>query len=114
MTVLALCGAVALAGAAGRGSQLLTIRSASLTQDGQLVVWKLTLAAPFSPAALKAAGRSLCLLLERHDNGTVSGRLCVIGSRAGGSAPRIVYQRVTRAGPGPAAVISATVTRSGA
>ncbi|MGH2868003.1 MAG: polysaccharide deacetylase family protein [Solirubrobacteraceae bacterium] len=111
---LALCGAVPWAAAAGTGPQPLAVQSASLTQAGQQLVWRVTMAAPFSPGALKAAGRSLCLLLERHRTGTVSGRLCLIGPRAGASGARLVYQTVTRAGVGRAAVITATVTPDGA
>ncbi|HEY5188654.1 MAG TPA: polysaccharide deacetylase family protein [Solirubrobacteraceae bacterium] len=111
---MALGAAVPLAGAASTGPQPLTVQAASLTQDGQQVVLKLRMTAPFAPAALKAAGRSLCLLLERRSTGSVSGRMCLIGPRPAGRAPRVVFQKVTGAGPGPAAVIGATVTRGGA
>ncbi len=111
---LALGGTVPLAVAAGAGPRPLAVRSASLTQDGQQVVWKLSLTAPFSPGALKAAARSLCLLLESHSTGTVSGRLCLIGPRAAAGGARLTYQTVTRAGLGRASVIAATITPDGA
>jgi peptidoglycan/xylan/chitin deacetylase (PgdA/CDA1 family) len=92
----------------------LRVQSASLTQSAQQVVWKLRLTEPFSPAALASGRRSLCLLLERVGNGSVTGQLCVTGPRPGHRTPRIVYQRVTRAGPGRGKVIDASVSRSGA
>ena len=107
-------GAAASAGAAPSGAAPPAIDAASLTQSGQDLVWTVAMRAPFSPAAASAAGRSLCLLLERRDNGSVTGQLCVIGPRAPGGSPRLVYQRVTRAGAGPATAVSATVIRSGA
>jgi peptidoglycan/xylan/chitin deacetylase (PgdA/CDA1 family) len=113
LLVVVLCGTVPLAVAAGTGPQPLAVQSASLTQNGQQVVWTVTLTAPFSPGALKAAGRSLCLLLERHSTGAVSARLCLIGPRDGASGARLVYQTVTPAGPGRASVITATVIRHG-
>jgi peptidoglycan-N-acetylglucosamine deacetylase len=92
--------------------QPLGIQSASLTQSGQQLVWTVQLTAPFSPGALTRSGRSLCLLVERAQDGSVSGQLCVIGPEPRGRSPRITFQRVTRAGPGAATVISATVSRS--
>jgi peptidoglycan/xylan/chitin deacetylase (PgdA/CDA1 family) len=112
LLVMTLCGTVPLAVAADSGPQPLAVQSASLTQDGQQVVWRLTLTAPFSSGSLKAAGRTLCLLLERHSTAMVSGRVCLIGPRASGA--RLSYQTVTRAGPGRASVIAATITRNGA
>lgn len=114
LLVVAVCGTVPLSVAAGTGPQPLTVQSASLTQDGQQLVWRLTMTARFSPGAMKAAGRSLCLLLARHSTGTASGRLCLIGPRAGASRLRLTYQTVTRAGPAPGRVITATITRDGA
>jgi peptidoglycan/xylan/chitin deacetylase (PgdA/CDA1 family) len=113
LLIVVLCGTVPLAVAAGSGPQPLAVQSASLAQNGQQVVWRLTLTSPFSPGALKAAGRSLCLLLERHSTGTVSGRLCLIGPRAGARGARLTYQSVTQAGPGRSRVITATVIRDG-
>jgi peptidoglycan/xylan/chitin deacetylase (PgdA/CDA1 family) len=89
----------------------LAVQSSSLTQNAQQVTWKLKLAVPFSPAALAGAGRSLCLLLERPVRRSVFGRLCVAGPRAGGRHPRILFQTITRDGPGKAVAIHATVRR---
>ncbi len=99
------------AAANGGGSRPLGVRSASLTQDGRQLVWRLELDHPFSPGALQHAGRSLCLLVERAGNGSVAGRLCVIGPRRRRQL-RLAYAPVTPRGPGPGHVIDATVSRS--
>jgi peptidoglycan/xylan/chitin deacetylase (PgdA/CDA1 family) len=112
--LVALAVAAPVAGASKSKPQPLTVQSSALTQAGQQLVWTLRMTAPFSPAALKSGGRSLCLLIERVANGRVSGELCVIRPRTGGTSPRIVFQRVGAGGPGPASVIVATVTRGGA
>jgi peptidoglycan/xylan/chitin deacetylase (PgdA/CDA1 family) len=104
---------VPVAFASAPAPQPLKVQSSSLTQSVRQLTWKLVLTAPFSPAALRQAGRSLCLLIERK-NGSTSSRLCVIGPRPGAKSPRLVYQKVTRRGPGKARVITATVTRRGA
>jgi peptidoglycan-N-acetylglucosamine deacetylase len=87
------------------------IRSASLAQSGQDVVWTVQLRQSFSPGALGRRHRSLCLLIERPGNGSVAGQLCVLGPQRGGSTPRVAYMPVTARGPGMAVVITATVTR---
>lgn len=92
--------------------QPLAVSSASLTQVVQKLRWQVELTAPFSPARLARAGRSLCLLIVRPKTASVAGELCVAGSRRGGRSPRLVYRRVTRAGPGPGRFISAAVTRA--
>jgi peptidoglycan-N-acetylglucosamine deacetylase len=102
------------AGAARPGAAPPAIDTASLTQSGQNLVWTVATRAPFSPTAASSAGPSLCLLVERRDNGSVTGQLCVIGPRVPRLAPRLAYQRVTRAGAGPATVVAGTVIRSGA
>jgi peptidoglycan/xylan/chitin deacetylase (PgdA/CDA1 family) len=103
-----------VAGATGTpkpGGRPYTVASSAVTQSGGSVVWSVKLTAPFSPAAMHKAKRSLCLLLERPANGRVFADLCVIGPRSGGKHPRIVYQPVTHGVPGHATVIDATVTR---
>jgi peptidoglycan/xylan/chitin deacetylase (PgdA/CDA1 family) len=106
--------AAPVAGASKPNRQPFTVSASSLTQSAQQLIWTVRLASPFSPAALRRGGRSLCLLIERAGNGTVSGQLCVIGPRSAGTAPRVAYQQVGRSGPGPASAIAATVSRSGA
>jgi peptidoglycan-N-acetylglucosamine deacetylase len=86
--------------------------AATLSQVGQQLVWHVELDHRFAPAALSGSGRSLCLLIERARDASVSGVLCV-GPANGGRRPQLVYQRVTRAGRGAAAPIDATITRSG-
>ena len=93
-------------------AQPLRVRSASLTQSGQQLIWRLRLTQPFSPRALKRAGGSLCLLIERVANGSVAGHLCVVGPRRHGRVPRLVYAPITRSGPGTGRVIVAAVKRT--
>jgi peptidoglycan/xylan/chitin deacetylase (PgdA/CDA1 family) len=105
----------ALAGVAGASRarpQPATVVSSSLTQSAQNIVWKVKLSGPFSPAAMKAARRSLCLLIERTTDGSVSGDLCVIPPATGKKTARLVYQQVTHSAPGRATIVDATVTRS--
>jgi peptidoglycan/xylan/chitin deacetylase (PgdA/CDA1 family) len=110
----ALGAAVPVAGASESTPQPFTVLSSSLTQSARQLTWQVQLSGPFSPAALKPGGRSLCLLIERPGNSSVSGQLCVTGPRRAGKSARIAYQRVTRAGLGRATVIAATVSRAGA
>ncbi len=110
--VVALVAAVPVAAASPSGPRPLTVQSSSVSQSAKEVIWRLQLTSSFSPALLKPAGRSLCLLIERLRGGA-SGQLCVIGPPAGGTSPRLVYQKVTAAGPGPASLVPATVTRAG-
>ncbi len=63
-----------VAGAHRRAAQPLAVRSASLTQDGQQLVWTVSMNGAFSAAGLKRDHRSLCLLLERRG---ATHRLCV-------------------------------------
>jgi peptidoglycan/xylan/chitin deacetylase (PgdA/CDA1 family) len=91
----------------------LSVHGSSLTQDGQQVVWTVDLDLPFSPAALGRDHRSLCLLIEREQNASVAGQLCVIGPARGRRDPRMEYARITRQRPGPAKVVDATVSRTG-
>ena len=102
-----------LAGATGPVPAPSAVASASVTQSAREVVWTVKLAAPFSPARLKAAHRSLCLLVERPVSARVTGLLCVIGPRPGHVSPRLVYQPVVRGVAGPASVVSATLTARG-
>ena len=103
------------AGAAGASSapvQPLGLQSASLTQDGQDLAWQIDVGQPFSPGGLRRDQRSLCLLIERASNGAVVSQVCLAGPRHGERTPQLLYSPVTRAGPGPAVAIEATVTRS--
>ena len=63
-----------VAGAAKGRPAPLGIHSASLVQNGQQLVWTVTMNGAFSAVGLKRDHRSLCLLLERHG---VTHRLCV-------------------------------------
>ena len=97
----------------------LSVEGASVTQPGADVLWRVEMRTPFSPEALGAAGRSLCLLIERVDGDGVTGELCLVGPHAGGTDARLRYRRVTGAAAdgqpelGPPSIIDATVTRSG-
>ena len=86
--VMALLFAVVnVAGATGAGGQPLAVQSASLTQNGEQLVWQLQMSEP-SPGALARDRRALCLLVERADNGAVTGQLCLVGPRKGRRARR--------------------------
>jgi len=97
-------------GAAAAGEPFV-VSGSSLVQDGLDLVWNLQLAKPFSPSALRGEHRTLCLLIERPTNGTVAGQACV-AARGPRGTPTLLYQRVTAAGPGPASMMTATITRS--
>ena len=60
--VMALLFAVAsVAGATGVGSQPLVVQSASLTQNGEQLIWQLQMSEPFSPGYSPVSGaRSAC------------------------------------------------------
>lgn len=106
---LALMAAPAVAG--DLAHQPLRVASATLRQDGQQIVWTLRLSSPFSPARLSHDRRSLCLVIERARNASISGVLCIEPPRAHGR-PRLVFSHVTARGRGPGHVIDAAVSRS--
>jgi peptidoglycan-N-acetylglucosamine deacetylase len=101
-----------IAGASGLAQAPLQVQAASLTQNGQELVWSVRLTHPFSPAALGRHRRSVCLLIERVKNASVAGQVCLVGPQRGARQPRLEYMAVSAAGPGPPVVISASVTRS--
>jgi peptidoglycan/xylan/chitin deacetylase (PgdA/CDA1 family) len=102
--------AVPLAGASGRAAAPLTVQSASLQQSGQNLVWSVQMSVPFSPGALRGAGRSLCLLIEGVRDSQPIGELCLEGPRPGGRTPSLQYRPVGGMG---GSAIAATVTRAG-
>lgn len=56
-----LFGVANVAGATGVGSQPLAVQSASLTQNGEQLIWQLQMSEPFSPEHSPATGaRSAC------------------------------------------------------
>ncbi len=95
--------------AAGRGAPF-HVRSASLTQDGQDIVWHVKLGHPFSPADLKPRGRALCLEIERVRRRTAYAALCV-GRSPNGKHDRLFRRKVTATGVGPAHEITASLSR---
>jgi peptidoglycan/xylan/chitin deacetylase (PgdA/CDA1 family) len=110
-----LCGVGGLglpgAGASPRAPAPFGVRSASLTQHGQRLAWQVRLDHRFSAFALRRSHRSLCLLIERAGNSSVSGVLCVA---PGTHAAVLVYQPVTAKGRGRAQRIAAAISRAGA
>ena len=117
LAVATLAVGTSVAGAAKQppvGKRPLSIQSASLTQSGQQLVWKVELDQRFSPAALTQARRSLCLLFERLGNGSVSGQLCIAPPARKGGDARVAYAPITRKGPGTLKVIPAQISRGGA
>jgi peptidoglycan-N-acetylglucosamine deacetylase len=112
MGLLSMGGApVSAAATSGVGSQPLSVQSTSLTQNGQQLVWKLNMGQPFSPGALARDRRTLCLLIERADNGAVTGQLCLAGPRPGDHVPQVLYASVNKGVSGQARAIAATVAR---
>ena len=101
------------AGAATTGSLPLPVRAASLIQVGQQLNWSVELDHPFSPTGLAHDHRSLCLLIERRQSGSVAGQLCVAPPGRGRHQPSLIYSAITRRGPGPGHAITATVSRAG-
>jgi peptidoglycan-N-acetylglucosamine deacetylase len=99
------------AAATSVGSQPLAVQTASLTQNGQQLIWQLQMTEPFSPGALAADGRRLCLLVERAENGAVTGQLCLVGPRRGQRQPQARYASVIKGVIGRASAIEATITR---
>ncbi len=114
VVLAALAGAIGAAAATTRVRHLqpLRVRSASLSQQGQQITWRLEMDKSFSPGALAKDGRTLCLLRERVGDKSVAGSLCVYGPKPGQKSPRLFYSRITSSGPGPGRRISATITRS--
>jgi peptidoglycan/xylan/chitin deacetylase (PgdA/CDA1 family) len=106
-----LFGVANVAGATGVGSQPLAVQGASLTQNGEQLIWQLQMSEPFSPGALARDRRALCLLVERADNGAVTGQLCLVGPRKGQRAPQVRYASVINGVSGQARAIDATITR---
>ncbi|MBV9798027.1 MAG: polysaccharide deacetylase family protein [Solirubrobacterales bacterium] len=104
--------AAATAGAATVQHVPLAIQTASLTQSGQDLVWTVRLDHSFSPTAMQRERRSLCLLIERAGNGTVSGQVCIAPPARRQRTPLLRYMHITAAGPGPAHVVPATIARS--
>jgi len=92
-------------------SQPLAVESASLTQNGQQLVWQLKMAQPFSPGALARDRRTLCLLIARADSGSATGQLCLAGPRDGQHVPQVTYAPISKGVSGRASAITATVTR---
>jgi peptidoglycan/xylan/chitin deacetylase (PgdA/CDA1 family) len=112
--VLALGATATSAGAASSSPAPTPIVSSSLIQATQQLAWTVTLASPLSQEAGRRTGDRLCLLVERPDNGSVSGQVCVAPpSRRGGRSPQLTFQRVTARGPGLARAITATVRPAG-
>jgi peptidoglycan/xylan/chitin deacetylase (PgdA/CDA1 family) len=109
---MAAAAPAAFASGAKAQSQPLTVASSSLVQQGRQVTWKLRMSAPFAPASLAAAGRSLCLVLERA-NGSATGQLCVVGPAPRSGGPQILYQRISHAGAGKAVKVAANLVRGG-
>jgi peptidoglycan-N-acetylglucosamine deacetylase len=88
------------------------IRSASLAQQGQQLVWQVRLGQPFSVRRLTSGRRALCLLIEQVASGRVSGQLCLGRPRHSGRS-RLLYMKVAGSHAGPSSVIAATITWTG-
>jgi peptidoglycan/xylan/chitin deacetylase (PgdA/CDA1 family) len=113
VSVVALLAALAPAAGASRDpTQPLVVTASSFTQDAQELIWRVDLAQPFWATWLVHDRRTLCLLIERVNNGSAAGQLCVAPPRRGGRSPRVVYMHITAHGAGPGHAVNAKVTRS--
>jgi peptidoglycan-N-acetylglucosamine deacetylase len=106
LTVGCVVGGAAGTVAAGSAPGALPIVSASLTQSGPQLVWRVVSADPFTPSSLAASHQSVCLGL----GGAIRGELCV-GHHGRRSHPRLYFSRLTAAGLDRAHRIAATVIR---
>jgi|SRR5579884_70855 len=109
--LLALAWPAAAASSSNAAPEPYQIQSASLTQNGQLLVWQVQLAQPLAAKRLARQHRSLCLLIERVASRAVRGQVCVTGPGRGASGARIEYIAVSGGTPGQATVIAAAVTQ---
>ena len=110
--VLGFAGAFPAAALGGSHTPPLPIATASLAQEGQELVWRVELAAPFSPGALARDHLGLCLLIGFAHGATHQGQLCVAGPARSSHPPHLLFAPLTSGSPGPARAISATVTRA--
>jgi peptidoglycan/xylan/chitin deacetylase (PgdA/CDA1 family) len=99
--VLMLLAAAAATPALASQTKPYGIKTASLSQGGRLLYWRLTLRESYSVTTFKHEERSLCLLLEGPAHGFLSGRACLVAG-AKGQPPRLVFQKIThgKAAPG--------------
>ncbi len=107
--------ALGVAPALGQGSltRPLSVTSASVSQEGQQLVWTVQLGSRFSSAGLRHDHRGLCLVLERARGDAVRGVVCLVPSRRG-SGTRLAYSRVTVSGRGRARPLAAEISRTSA
>jgi peptidoglycan/xylan/chitin deacetylase (PgdA/CDA1 family) len=96
----------------GAASSPLPIQSASLAQSGKQLTWTVTLKQPFSPSRLARDRRSLCLMLERVQSGSLRGEVCLVGPARRSRTPRVTYSQVVGGRETAPRFVSATVSRS--
>jgi peptidoglycan/xylan/chitin deacetylase (PgdA/CDA1 family) len=101
--------AIATGSAASTAPAALRIDAASLTQNGQDLVWRVASDGPFTASSLAGADQSVCLALARSEPSPVAGELCIERLR---SHLRLFYRHIASSGAlGTARVIAATLTR---
>jgi peptidoglycan-N-acetylglucosamine deacetylase len=88
----------------------LHVEQASLTQDGQYLVWQVKLGHPFSAAGLHDRRRSLCLQLETVKRRRLFAVICLWTGRRG-KQMRLVRMKVSGRGRGPAHTVEASLSR---
>lgn len=101
-------------GAAGGARAAVPIDSASLTQNGPRLVWRVLAGGPFTASSLAAVGQSLCLAIARVKPAGSVGELCArpTGAR---SQLGLFFRHIAPTGStGPARRVAATVTRPNA
>lgn len=109
--VLAICAASPALASPRKPERPFKVRTASLTQGGRLLYWRVRLNSRFSVTTFKQERRSLCLLIEGPAHGHLSGRVCFITSAHPGAGPRLVYQKITHGHAGAGRILDATVRK---
>ena len=107
--ILVMALGASAAQAAGHGRPFHVVH-ASLTQDGQDLVWNVKLGHPFSPAGLRDRGRSLCLELEHVRRRTAYAVLC-LGLSHNHKHERLFRRKLTAGGLGRYHEVTARLSR---
>ena len=115
LVLAALLAAPATAGAhhasRPKRSEPLKVQTASLSQGGRKLYWRMRLTTRLDLSKLRDERRSLCLLIEAPPHGHVTGQLCARGPAGHHSGPTVVYSKVSDGTAGARHVIPAQVTR---
>ncbi|MFL5824594.1 MAG: polysaccharide deacetylase family protein [Solirubrobacteraceae bacterium] len=112
---LALAAALAAPAAASaakpRAREPLKVQTASLSQGGRKLYWRLRLTRPLSLSKLQHERRSLCLLIEAPPHGHVTGQLCARPPTGHHTGPTVVYSKIQNGQAQARQFVPANVTR---